>query len=71
MDAEIKGANQRNRLPRKRHDEEDSFCPMDGQPWDVDKTPLNKPPRGNKGLTCRILRIGPLVPKLQRNALFK
>lgn len=42
MAAKIKGANQRNCLSRKRHDDGGSFCPMDGQLWEVDKMPMTQ-----------------------------
>lgn len=37
MAAKIKGAHQIDNLPRKRHDEEGSFCPMDEQSWEMDQ----------------------------------
>jgi hypothetical protein len=42
MAAKIKGASQRNSLPRKRHDEGGSFCQMDGQSWEVDEMLLTQ-----------------------------
>lgn len=42
MAAKTKGANQSDSLPRKRHDEGGSFCPTDGQSWEVDKRLLTQ-----------------------------